>query len=149
MLQFFPIFEACDASYFVCFFFNLKNFIILTIASGVTYAIWFHVEQYYSSHFYYSRFYFSSNPRSFLSNFLETSCPCFVIAMIFLILLQYLDKCSECCCPCLPCCRSNCYPVTKFTYLDVNNMDVVITQEEIELDQDVIITQEEIELDQL
>ena len=63
------------------------------------------------------------------------SCPCLAIAMIFLILLQCLDKCPGCCCPCLPCCESNCYPVTQFTYLDVNNMDIIITQEEIELDQ--------------
>ena len=65
--------------------------------------------------------------------FLTFSFLCLAIAMIFLILLQCLDKCPGCCCPCLPCCESNCYPVTQFTYLDVNNMDVIITQEEIEL----------------
>ena len=61
--------------------------------------------------------------------------PCLAISMVFLILLQCLDKCAGCCCPCLSCCESNCYPVTQFTYLDVNNMDVIITQEEIEVDQ--------------
>ena len=65
--------------------------------------------------------------------FLTFSFLCLAIAMIFLILLQCLDKCPGCCCPCLPCCESYCYPVTQFTYLDVNNMDVILTQEDIEL----------------
>ena len=58
-------------------------------------------------------------------------CPCLLITLITLILLQCLDKYSGCCCPC---CITYCYPVTEFTYLDVNNMDALITQKDIELD---------------
>ena len=58
-------------------------------------------------------------------------CPCLLITLITLILLQCLDKYSGCCCPC---CITYCYPVTEFTYLDVNNMDALITQEDIEMD---------------
>ena len=67
--------------------------------------------------------------------FLKVFCPCLIISMIFLILLQCLDKCPGYCGPCLPCCDSYCYPVTEFTYLDVNHMDAIITQDDIELEQ--------------
>ena len=93
--------------------------LFLTLASGFAYTIWFPLQC----------------PQCFLFAFLAYTCPCFAIAMIFLILLQCLDKCPGCCCPCLPCCESNCYPVTQFTYLDVNNSDIIITQEQIELEQ--------------
>ena len=92
--------------------------LLLTFASGFAFVIW------KDGKFQYN-----------LDLLLLTLCPCLAIAMIFLILLQCLDKCSGCCCPCLPYCESNCYPVTQLTYLDVNNMDVIITQEEIEMDQ--------------
>ena len=96
--------------------------LLLTFTSGFAYVTWlvWHNE---------------GNLGGFLLTYLVMSCPFLAIAMIFLILLQCLDKCSGCCCPCLPCCENNCYPVTQFTYLDVNNMDIIITQEEIELDQ--------------
>ena len=58
-------------------------------------------------------------------------CPCLLINLITLILLQCLDKCFGCCCPC---CITYCYPVAEFTYLDVNNMDALITQKDIEMD---------------
>ena len=94
--------------------------LFLTLASGLTYVM----------------IYDDSKPGiNIFGVFLLLSCPCLAIAMIFLILLQCLDKCPGCCCPCLPCCENNCYPVTQFTYLDVNDMDVIITNEEIELDQ--------------
>ena len=89
--------------------------LLLTLACGFAYAIFYG----------YGLLFF----------FLAASCPCLAIAMIFLILLQCLDKCPGCCCPCLSCCKSNCYPVTQYTYLDVNNMGVIITQEDIELEQ--------------
>ena len=97
--------------------------LLLTFASGFTYVIWKNKGDLWSE---YTRSEFTTF--QFFSIF---SCPCLAIAMIFLILLQCLDKCPGCCCPCLPCCKSNCYPVTQFTYLDVNNMDIIITQEEL------------------
>ena len=97
--------------------------LFLTLASGFIYVIW-HDEGSWEN-----------GPETINMIFYICCCPCLVFAMICLILLQCLDKCPGCCCPCIPCCERNCYPVTQFTYLDVNNMDVVITQEEIELDQ--------------
>ena len=93
--------------------------LLLTLASGFAYVIW-HDE---GDWFGYGNIF----------EYFLLSCIFLAIAMIFLILLNCLDKCQ--CCPCFPCCESNCYPVTQFTYLDVNNIDVIITQEEIELDQ--------------
>ena len=95
--------------------------LLLTFASGLAYS--------------YAIRHIMGTQRDLLFFFLAISFPCLAIAMIFLILLQCLDKCPGCCCPSLPCCESNCYPVTQFTYLDVNNMDIIITQEEIQLDQ--------------
>ena len=100
--------------------------LLLTFASGLAYNIWSD----------YSNVIRWNDPVWYIfRGFIRSTCPCLAIAMIFLILLQCLDKCPGCWSPCLPCCESNCYPVTQFTYLDVNNMDVIITQEEIELDQ--------------
>ena len=63
--------------------------------------------------------------------------PFYVSAIIYLILLQCLDKCwsSGCWSPCRNCCDTYCYPVIELTYLDVNNMDSIVTQDNIELDQ--------------
>ena len=88
--------------------------LLLTLACGFAYAIFYG----------YGLLFF----------FLAASCPCLAIAMIFLILLQCLDKCPGCCCPCLPCCDTYCYPVTEFTYLDVNDLDAIITQDDIEME---------------
>ena len=63
---------------------------------------------------------------------------CYGSSIIYLILLQCLDKCWSpgCFSPCLHCCDSYCYPVIELTYLDVNNMDSITTQDNnIELDQ--------------
>ena len=87
---------------------------ILTFVSGLAYQIWddqFEI--------------------IFFEPYLLAFYPCLLITLITLILLQCLDKCSGCCCPC---CINYCYPVTEFTYLDVNNMDALITQEDIEMD---------------
>ena len=100
--------------------------LLLTFASGLAYNIWSD----------YSNVIRWNDPVWYIfRGFIRSTCPCLAIAMIFLILLQCLDKCSDCCCPCIPCCESNCYPVTQLTYLDVDNMDVIITQEEIDLEQ--------------
>ena len=57
--------------------------------------------------------------------------PFYVSVIIYLILLQRLDKCWS-----SGCCDSYCYPVIELTYLDVNNMDSITTQDNnIELDQ--------------
>ena len=93
--------------------------LLLTFVSSLAYPIWYDdFERLFSS------------VSSIFPYFLLAFCPCLAISMIFLILLQCLDKCPGCCCPCLPC-----YPVIEFTYLDVNDMDAMITQEDIELDQ--------------
>ena len=97
--------------------------LFLSLASGFVYPIVFYAGVP------------SAGPVSLFTLCFNYFCPFIAIAIIFLILLQCLDNYPGCCCPCLPCCRSNCYPVTQFTYLDVNNMDVVITQDDIELDQ--------------
>ena len=96
--------------------------LLVTLSSEIVFSIWLFPQQQRFDNF-------------IIVIFLLAFCPCLVIAMIFLILLQCLDKCKGCCCPCLPCCESNCYPVTQLTYLDVNDMDAIITQEDIELDQ--------------
>ena len=90
--------------------------LLLTFASGFAFVIW------KDDTFQYN-----------LDLLLLTLCPCLAIAMIFLILLQCLDKCPGC--PGLPCCDTYCYPVTEFTYLDVNDMDTTFTQDDIELEQ--------------
>ena len=100
--------------------------LLLTLACGFAYLIWNELTNRWANW---------SGYQSLLIPFVTSFCPCLAIAMIFLILLQCLDKCPGCCCPCIPCCKRNCYPVTQFTYLDVNNMDIIITQEEIELSQ--------------
>ena len=105
----------------VSFCLTLIN-LLLTFTSGFVYVTWFVWHNF-------------GNFGDFLLTYLVMSCPFLAIAMIFLILLQCLDKCPGCCCPCLSCCKSNCYPVTQYTYLDVNNMGVIITQEDIELEQ--------------
>ena len=97
--------------------------LLITLASGLVYVI------------RHNEGSWDLAPGNINSCFFFGYCPCLAIAMICLILLQCLDKCPGCCCPCLPCCKSNCYPVIQFTYLDVNNMDIIITQEEIELNQ--------------
>ena len=63
---------------------------------------------------------------------LVLSCPCLAIADISNSITMF-GQMSRLLLPLY--CESNCYPVTQFTYLDVNNMDIIITQEEIELDQ--------------
>ena len=91
------------------------------------YLTWINLLLTFASGFAYSSWHWSGG--------IDTTifCPCLIIAMIFLILLQFMDKCRGCCCPCLPCCDSYCYPVTQFTYLDVNDMNAIITQDNIEL----------------
>ena len=97
--------------------------LFLSLASGFVYPIVFYAGVRSGS----------VGPVSLFTLTLICFCLFIAIAIIFLILLQCLDNYPGCCCPCLPCCESNCYPVTQFTYLDVNNMDVIITQEDIEL----------------
>ena len=99
--------------------------LFLSLASGFVYPIVFYAGVRSGS----------VGPVSLFTLTFICSCLFIAIAIIFLILLQCLDNYPGCCCPCLPCCESNCYPVTQLTYLDVNNIDVIITQEEIELDQ--------------
>ena len=99
--------------------------LFLSLASGFVYPIVFYAGVRSGS----------VGPVSLFTLTLICFCLFIAIAIIFLILLQCLDNYPGCCCPCLPCCESNCYPVIQFTYLDVNNMDIIITQEEIQLDQ--------------
>ena len=86
--------------------------LVSTFVSGLAYQIW-HDEGTFTDQF----------EKIFFEPFLLVFCPCLLITLITLILLQCLDKCSGCCCPC---CINYCYPVTEFTYLDVNNMDALI-----------------------
>ena len=93
--------------------------LLLTFSSGLAYSLWY-------------------EEGTNIIYFLTMSSPCLAISMIFLILLQCLDKCWSpgCFSPCLHCCDSYCYPVIELTYLDVNNMDSITTQDNnIELDQ--------------
>ena len=87
---------------------------ILTFVSGLAYQI-------FTDYF----------KKIFFEPYLLVFYPCLLITLITLILLQYLDKCFGCCCPC---CTTYCYPVTEFTYLDVYNLDALITEEDIEMD---------------
>ena len=50
---------------------------------------------------------------------------------ILLIFLQFCDKLVVG----SSCCDTYCYPVIELTYLDVNNLDSMVTQDNIELDQ--------------
>ena len=50
------------------------------------------------------------------------------IAVFFLILIQFLDGCISCS---SSCCKSKCFPVRKLTYLDVEDMDLQETKEDI------------------
>ena len=51
-----------------------------------------------------------------------------LVAIMIVMFIQFVDKCNfSCCCNC---CSSNCFPVKKLTYLDVNNMDDNNTTEE-------------------
>ena len=53
------------------------------------------------------------------------------LAIMIVIFIQFVDKCNfSCCCNY---CLSNCFPVKKLTYLDVNNMDDKRTEEDIEM----------------
>ena len=105
----------------VSIFLTWINLLITFVVSGLAYQIWFDEGA------------FVWDPVHIFPYFLLCFCPCFVFTMIFLILLQCLDKCPGCCCPCLPCCDTYCYPVTEFTYLDVNDLDALITQDDIEM----------------
>ena len=49
-------------------------------------------------------------------------------AVLFLILIQFLDGCISCS---SSCCESKCFPVRKLTYLDVEDMDLQETKEDI------------------
>ena len=49
-------------------------------------------------------------------------------AVLFLILIQFLDGCISCS---SSCCESKCLPVRKLTYLDVEDMDLQVTNEDI------------------
>ena len=102
---------------------------ILTFVSGLAYQIW-HDEGSFTIENWRDHF-----EKIFFEPFLLVFCPCLLITLITLILLQCLDKCFGCCCPC---CITYCYPVAEFTYLDVNNMDALITQKDIEMDTMVI-----------
>ena len=96
--------------------------LMLTFAFALAYSIWHDV----------GTFGFSHDGKIF-GSFLFIFCPFLLLTLIFLILLQCLDKCPSCCCPCLSCCKKYCYPVTEYTYLDMNDMDALITQQDIEM----------------
>ena len=93
--------------------------LILSIASALAYSVWQDGGTF-------------EFPGSF-GYFLIAFCPCILITLILLILLQCLDKCPDCGCPCLSYCRKYCYPVTEYTYLDMKDMDALITQQDIEM----------------
>jgi len=42
--------------------------------------------------------------------FLIAYLPFFALAIICLLLIQFMDKCASCCCRC---CKNNCYPMTE------------------------------------
>ena len=58
------------------------------------------------------------------------SYPILSLSILILVLIQFLDVCKN---SCSPCCQSNCFPVRKFTYLNVTDMDMEFTREDVEI----------------
>ena len=58
------------------------------------------------------------------------SYPVFFFSIGTLILIQFLDGCKT---YCSPCCQSNCFPVRKLTYLNITDMDMELTREDVEV----------------
>ena len=58
------------------------------------------------------------------------SYPVLSLSILTLVLIQFLDVCKN---SCSPCCQSNCFPVRKFTYLNVTDMDMELTREDVEI----------------
>ena len=55
------------------------------------------------------------DPCSLLGHFLIIYLPLFALAIICLLLIQFMDKCSSCCCRG---CKDNCYPMTEKIVFD-------------------------------
>jgi len=58
------------------------------------------------------------------------SCPILSLSILILVLIQFLDVCKN---SCSPYCQSNCCPVRKFTYMNVTDMDMELTREDVEI----------------
>ena len=56
--------------------------------------------------------------------------PMLYLSILTLVLIQFLDICKN---SCSPCCQTNCFPVRKFTYLNVTDMDMELTKEDVEI----------------
>ena len=68
--------------------------------------------------------------RAFIPVFMIFSYPVLAFSILTLVLIQFLDLCKN---SCSPCCQSNCFPVRKFTYLNVTDMDMELTREDVEI----------------
>ena len=65
-----------------------------------------------------------------LVNIMFPTYPVLFFSILTLVLIQFLDVCKN---SCSPCCQSNCFPVRKFTYLNVTDMDMELTREDVEI----------------
>ena len=68
--------------------------------------------------------------RELIGVFMIFSYPVLSLSILTLVLIQFLDVCKN---SCSPCCQSNCFPVRKLTYLNVTDMDMELTREDVEI----------------
>ena len=65
-----------------------------------------------------------------ISTAMVFSYPMLSLSILTLVLIQFLDICKN---SCSPCCQTNCFPVQKFTYLNVTDMEMELTREDVEI----------------